>query len=357
MTQFSVGIVGCGLISEAHLDAWAKTPGFTVKGVLDTNREQAQKRASEFKVPTVYDGLDQLIAECDIVDVCTPPSSHAAIAEQAIAGGRHLVMEKPVVTKVADWDRIAPRAREANTKIAVIHNVKYLHSVQLAKKWVDEGRIGEVIRVQREFLTHPDADRMLVGDKHWSHALPGGRWFETMPHELYLTHWFAGPLPLSSVTVVASPNAPSGAPAEEVLIALAGERAIATFHFSANCHENRRTLMIQGTTGRIVIDLLADFASISSRSDSKLRRAFGGRTIIEAGATLLRAAPDRGRYGVSKLRKESPHLKIIQRLGQHLQGQAEEPTPFDEVDYVIRCGDQIGREIDRQVAVVRSKRA
>jgi predicted dehydrogenase len=45
MTQYSVGIVGCGLISEAHLNAWAKTPGFAVKGVLDTNREQAQKRA------------------------------------------------------------------------------------------------------------------------------------------------------------------------------------------------------------------------------------------------------------------------------------------------------------------------
>jgi predicted dehydrogenase len=348
MSEFTVGIVGCGLISEAHLRAWAATPGFKVTGVIDTNREQAEKRASQFGVPTIFDSLDPMIAACDIIDVCTPPASHAAIAEQAIAAKRHLVMEKPVVTKLEDWERIAPKARAAGTKIAVIHNVKYLHSVQVAKRWVTEGKIGEVIRVQREFLTHPDHDRMLVGDKHWSHALPGGRWFETLPHELYLTHWFAGPLELSAVTAISTGNAPSGAPADEVLITLAGKRAIASFHFSAHCEENRRTLMIQGTKGRITVDLLSDFASISTLVDSKLRRVIS-RPLVEAGATLLRAAPDRGRYGMQKLRKESPHLKIIQALGRHLRDNDVEPTPLDEVDYVIRNCDLIGREIDRQV--------
>ncbi len=312
MSEFTVGIVGCGLISEAHLQAWAKTPGFTVKGVLDTNREQAEKRASQFGIATVYDRLDQMIAECDIVDVCTPPASHAAIAEQAIAGRRHLVMEKPVVTKLADWERIVPKAREQNTKIAVIHNVKYLHSVQTAKRWVDEGRIGDVVRVQREFLTHPDHDRMLVGDNHWSHALPGGRWFETLPHELYLTHWFAGPLELSSVTALASPQAPSGAPADEVLVTLAGGRAIASFHFSAHCRENRRTLMIQGTQGRITVDLLADFPTISSLADSKLRRVVG-RQVVEAGRRFCVRHPTAAGTGSASCARSRPTSRSSRR--------------------------------------------
>jgi predicted dehydrogenase len=351
MTQ-TVGIVGCGVISHAHLDAWTKIPGFVVKGVFDTRQEQAKERASQFGIDRVYDRLDQLIGDCDIVDVCTPPQSHAAIAEQAIRAQRHLVMEKPVVTDVADWDRLSESIKQTQSKMAVIHNVKFAGGVQLAKKWVDEGRIGSVIRVQREFLTHESADRMLVGEGHWSHSLPGGRWFETMPHELYLTHWFAGPLDLSSVTVVASPDAPPGAPADEVVVALAGERAISTFHFSANCRENRRTLTIQGTEGRIFVDLLSDFATIARLGDSKIKRAIG-RVAMEAGSTLLRALPDRGRYGFEKLRKISPHAKIINRLAEHLQGKCEEPTPLAEVDYVIRVGDRIGREIDRQVAKLR----
>jgi predicted dehydrogenase len=264
-------------------------------------------------------------------------------------------MEKPVVTKVADWDRLSRLVTEAKSKIAVIHNIKFASSVQMAKRWVEQGRIGDVIRVQREFLTHESADRMLVGNDHWSHSLPGGRWFETMPHELYLTHWLAGPLELSNVTVLSSPDAPPGAPADEVVVTLSGGRTISTFHFSANCRENRRTLMIQGTHGRIDVDLLSDFATLSKRGDSKLRRAFG-RAIVEAGNTLLHAVPDRGRYGVEKLRKLSPHVKIINLLGRHLQGHAEEPTPIAEVDYAIRVGDRVGREIDREVAKLRQAR-
>lgn len=344
-----VGIVGCGLISEAHIKAWKKTPGFTVQGVIDTNAEQARKRASEYAIATVYDRLDQLIGECDVVDVCTPPQSHAAIAQQAVARGRHLVMEKPVVTDVADWDRLAKAVSDAGTKLAVIHNAKFLRSIQLAKRWVEGGRIGDVIRIHREFLTHASVDRMLVGEGHWSHKLPGGRWFETLPHELYLTHWFAGPLDLSSVVALQTPSAPPGAPADEVLIVLRGERCIATFQFSANCTQNWRTVTIQGTTGRIVVDLLSDFAELSQRSDSKLKRAVG-RPILDAGRVLLRAAPDRGQYGLQRLQGlQSPHLRIIQALGRSLQGQGEEPTPFAEVDYVIRVGDQIAREIERQI--------
>jgi predicted dehydrogenase len=344
----NVGIVGCGVISAAHIKAWQRTPGFQVRGVIDTNTEQAGKRAKEFAIGTVYDRLDQLIAECDVVDVCTPPQSHAAIAEQAIAGHRHIVMEKPVVTKIEDWDRLSARVVESGTKLAVIHNGKFLRSVQTAKQWVDAGRIGEVIRIHREFLTHPSSDRMLVGDSHWSHKLPGGRWFETMPHELYLAHWFVGPLDVSSVTALCTPAAPPGAPADEVLVVLKGARAIGTFQYSANCEQNRRTLTLQGTKGRITVDLLSDFVHLSTQTDAKLKRAVGS-AILDAGSTLLRAAPDRAAQGLARLQKQSPHLRIIQSLGKNLQGKGEEPTPFAEVDYVIRVGDKIAKEIDRQV--------
>jgi predicted dehydrogenase len=344
----NVGIVGCGVISAAHIKAWQRTPGFEVRGVLDTSAEQAHKRAKEFSIGTVYDRLDQLIAECDVVDVCTPPQSHAAIAEQAIAGHRHIVMEKPVVTRLEDWDRLSARLVEAKLKIAVIHNTKFLRSMQTAKAWVEAGRIGDVIRIHREFLTHPSTDRMLVGDTHWSHKLPGGRWFETLPHELYLTHWLVGPLAVANVTALRTPSAPPGAPADEVLVALKGERCIGTFQFSANCEQNRRTLTLQGTRGRITVDMLSDFVHVSTQTDAKLKRAVGS-AILEAGSTLLRAAPDRVGYGLARLQKQSPHAKIIHALGESLQGRGPEPTPFAEVDYVIRVGDQIAKEIDRQV--------
>jgi predicted dehydrogenase len=355
MSEINVGLVGCGLISEAHLKAWAKTDGFTVRGVLDVNREQAEKRAKEYGVGTVFGGLDELVAACDVVDVCTPPQTHAAIAEKAIAARRHLVMEKPVVTDIADWLRMSSSIEAQGVKIAVIHNAKFLHSIQTAKKWVEQGRIGQIIRLQREFLTSATTDRMLVGDKHWSHRLPGGRWFETMPHELYLTHWFAGPLEVANVTALCTDRAPAGAPADEVVITMRGPRTLGTIHFSANCEQNRRFLTLTGTEGQIVVDLLSDLATISTKKDAKWRRAVGG-SLIDAGQTLLRGAGDRARYGFQRMRGESPHARIISALARSLKGEGEEPTPLAEVDYVVRNCDLIGREIDKQVAAQRARR-
>jgi len=351
-SPYRVGLVGCGVISSAHLKAWSKVPGFQVDSVFDLDRALATKRAGEFDVSTIHGDLDTLIASCDVVDVCTPPASHASIATAVVAAGRHLVIEKPLVTDAGDWDRIHDRLSASTSKLAVIHNLKFLHSVQQAKRWVAEGRIGEVIRIQREFMTSASTDRMLVGDTHWSHRLPGGRWFETLPHELYLTHYFAGPLEISSVVALSTPRAPAGAPADEVLIALRGDRCLATIHFSANCEQNRRIFTVTGTRGAITVDLLSDFAAISTFKDGRIKRAVGG-AILEAGRTILRSGADRSRYTVQHLRGESPHARIISDFGRHLRGEGEEPTPLDEVDYVVRNCDRIGREIDRQVAATR----
>ena len=348
MATFKVGLVGCGHISMAHLKAWQKTEGCRVIGVFDLNRKLAKKRTRAFKIEKIYDDLERLIAECDIVDVCTPPQTHSQIAQQVVAAGRHLVIEKPLVTDVVDWDELSAMLSESPGKIAVIHNLKFTNSVQLAKRWVNEGRIGEIIRVEREFLTNPETDRMLVGDSHWSHQLPGGRWYETLPHELYLTHYFAGALELADVTVAQTAHAPAGAPADEVLITLKGDHCLATVHFSANCRLNKRVFTIQGTEGLITIDILSDFATLSTLRDKKWQRTIG-RPLLEVGLTLWRSIPDRTSYLYRQLRGQTPHTNLIQAFGRYLQGQGPAPTPLDEIDYVVRNCDRIGRGIDRQL--------
>ncbi len=292
--------------------------------------------------------MEQLVDDCAVVDVCTPPQTHAKIARTVLEAGRHLLIEKPVVIDVAEWDGLVAAIKRSNVKVAVIHNLKFAQSVRQAKAWVDAGKIGRILRIQREFLTSPSTDRMLVGDKHWSHRLPGGRWFETLPHELYLTHWFAGPMQLAGVAIASTPNAPPGAPADEVAITLRGDEALATIQFSANCESNRRVFTVQGSHGQIVVDILSDQASLITTSDARWRRAVG-QPVIAAGQTLLRAVPDRSRYGWRQLRRETPHDHVIGAFGLHLLGKGPEPTPFDEVDYVVRNCDRIGRAIDAQL--------
>ncbi len=348
MADMRVGLIGCGHISTTHLQAWKKAPGATVRGVLDMNQDLARERASQFGIERVYETAEELIAECDAVDVCTPPQSHAALAEQVLGAGRHLLIEKPLVTDIADWERLGRTARESDGKLVVVHNLKQTHAIQTAKQWVESGRIGRILRLERKFLTDPASDRMLVGNEHWSHRLPGGRWHETLPHALYLVHYFLGPLAVDHVAAVRTPDAPAGAPAGEVLIAFRGADSIATVQYSAHCATNTRTVTLIGSEGTIEIDTLSDVALVSSRRDKKWKRAVGF-PFMSAADTLGRMLPNRGAYLVRRVRKETPHFEIIRAAAEHFLGQRDSPTPLDEIDYVVRNCDAIGRRIDEQL--------
>lgn len=348
MQELKVGILGCGHISAEHLKGWRKAKGASVVGVFDLNKEHAAKRAKQFGVATVFDTIEQLITDCDIVDICTPPSSHAALAMKALEAGKHLLIEKPMVIDERDWDAIEAKLREGFSKLAIVHNLKFGESVIRAKKLVDEGRIGKIIRIQREFLTHPLHDRMLTEAPHWSHKLPGGRWFETLPHELYISHYFGGPAELVSVAAMRTGAAVTGVSADEVSITLRNEQCITTVHYSSSCRMNRRTITFTGTKGVIHVDVLSDSLSMSTVEDSKMRRMLG-MEYFEHLQRLSCAPGDRARYALRYIRGERPHSRLITQFADYLHGLAESPTPLDEVDFVVRNCYRIGREIDKQV--------
>jgi predicted dehydrogenase len=351
MKKFKVGLIGCGHISVTHLKGWQKAEACEVTGVFDVNVELARQRAKAFGVGTIYESVEALIAGCDVVDVCTPPQTHSEIASKVIEAGRHLVIEKPLVTDVGDWDRLKRMLSHSPGSITVIHNLKFTHCVQTAKRWVDEGRVGDIISLNRQFLTNPETDRMLVGNTHWSHSLPGGRWFETMPHELYLFHHFVGPLELDHVSALHTPQAPAGAPADEVMVTLKNGRCIGAIQYSANCSLNKRMLYIYGTKGAVTVDLLSDYAFLSTSADQKWKRAVG-LSSMDASRALLRAIPDRSGYLLRQARGDNAHANIIRAFDSYVQGKGPAPTSTEEVDYVVRNCDKIGWEIDKQVGTL-----
>lgn len=346
MKKLRIGLVGAGHIAASHLAAWRRAPGCELAGILDVRPEAAAARARQFAVERVHREIEPLIADCDVVDICTPPSTHAELARAVLTAERHLLCEKPIVTKLADWEELAGLIAGSGSRVAVVHNVKYLRSVRLARRWLERGRLGRLLRLSRLFMTDPAGDRMLARP-HWSHGLPGGRWFETLPHALYLIHTFLGALEPVSVTTLETEGAPEGAPASEVMVLFRGPAGLADVHYSASCGLNRRLLTLWGTGGQVSIDLLGDSARLRTDRDSSLRRAAGG--LGEAAAGLARWPLERAGYLHSRLASQRPHALLIRDFARHLHGQGPCPTTLDEIDYVVRTAHWIGNEIDRQV--------
>jgi predicted dehydrogenase len=90
-----------------------------------------------------------------IVDICTPGDSHADIAIAALAAGKHVLCEKPLANTVAEAEAMAAAAREAAAKgvrSMVAFNYRRVPAVALARRFVAEGRLGEIRHVRAQYL-------------------------------------------------------------------------------------------------------------------------------------------------------------------------------------------------------------
>ena len=354
MTQLTVGILGCGHIAPTHVRAWRKDPRFCVGGVFDLDRELASGLASRIADGVVFNSVEQLISESDVVDICTPPATHFPLIEAAIAERKHIVVEKPVVIDPEEWTRLLALLEHHPASFSVIHHMKFARAVRTARKWLDEGRLGRLLRIETYFSTHSDVDRMLGGKPHWSHGLPGGRWFETLPHNLYLTHYLAGPLRFDAVTATRTERAPGGVGADEIIVSLAGTETLATIHFSANCHHNYRWAVLIGSKGVVRIDLLSGALAFDRVPDSRATRV-AGRLFLSALAALARAPADRALYLRDRAARWTPHARFVEHLGDHLCASSGPPTPMEEIQYTVENCYRIGAAIDDWVRANRDE--
>lgn len=345
-----VGIIGCGHISDTHIKSWNLAKNSKVFGLFDLNQELAKEKSEKYNV-AIYNDLQKLIDDCDVLDVCTPPHTHLDICLQVVNSKKNLLVEKPLVTDTKDWEVLKAAIDASNIKFAVCHNLKFNLSVQKAKKIVDKGKIGKLLRINRYFLTHPESDRMLVGENHWSHKLPGGRWYETLPHELYLTHYFAGWSQLNNVTVLNTPNALPGAKADEVCFTLSNKNVISNYHYSSNCKLNKRYIEIIGSEGVIVLDVLSDMMFLDKVKETKTKRGLG-LMLMEAASRVKQGIPDRIEYFNERRKGISPHTRIITQFDQYLDGKKESPTPLEEVDFVVKYCDIVGSEIENKLKLI-----
>lgn len=143
-------IAGCGAgIAESHLAALAKIPSANIVGMCDVSAERGRPRAEAAGVPFFTDHVAMIEAtQPDVVSICTPHPFHAAIAVDAFARGAHVLTEKPMAIAVAEADRMIDAADLAGRLLAVNFQQRFKPAAQRAKKFIADGELGELVRVQ-----------------------------------------------------------------------------------------------------------------------------------------------------------------------------------------------------------------
>ena len=183
-----VGLVGAGFMGEAHARAW-RSLGVASLAIYDSATAAAQRLAVQFEASAVA-SLDQLLHDCDIVDVCTPTHLHRAVVERAAEAGRPVICEKPLARTVEDGEAMIAACESAGVGLFVAHVVRYINEYVAAKRAVEAGRVGRlgVIRLRRESARpNKPAD-------HWffDPALSGGVMMDLLVHDYDYARYLAG---------------------------------------------------------------------------------------------------------------------------------------------------------------------
>jgi predicted dehydrogenase len=193
LRPLKIGVIGCGWVSNGHIAAWKKVKNVQIVSVCDLYEDAARSMVKKWNIDEYYLDFGELLdkSDVDVVDICTPPSTHRNYMVQALSDGVHAVTEKPMTMTVKDAQDIVKAKNDSGKKACVIHNWLYEPIILKARSMVDEGAIGEIINVEVEAL-NTKYDPMVSNAGHWCHKLIGGRLSEMIPHPIYLIRHFLG---------------------------------------------------------------------------------------------------------------------------------------------------------------------
>ena len=152
--MIGVGIIGAGGIARGHAKAYQADERMKLIAFADVDPEAAKSAAEAFSVEAC--GVEDLLEHRRIqaVSICTPPTSHADLAVAALERGKHVLIEKPVATTLADAQRIRAAVEKAGgLKALVGQSHRFWPANQAAKRILDRGLIGQVVTVRDEIFS------------------------------------------------------------------------------------------------------------------------------------------------------------------------------------------------------------
>jgi len=189
--MLKVGMVGAGNIAQIHGKSWSALP-VRLQGWFDVVPAAAARSAQQWG-GTVFGSLEDLLTDCDIVDVCTSVQHHKEVVLAAAAHGKAVVCEKPLARTVADCREIVAYCQKAGARLFVAQVVRFFPQFETAREILVSGRLGEpaVIRTVRAFgfpggATHSAAQQ--YGDLQQS----GGVVLDVAIHDLDYQRWCCG---------------------------------------------------------------------------------------------------------------------------------------------------------------------
>jgi predicted dehydrogenase len=140
------GVWGVGAWGEKHARVYGALPGVVLAGVYDHDPARAREVAGRYGC-AAFASAEALLAECDAVSIAVPTVAHRAAAEQALAAGRHALVEKPMAATVAEAEAMIAAAQRSGAVLQVGQVERFNPALLAARPFVREPKFVEAHRL------------------------------------------------------------------------------------------------------------------------------------------------------------------------------------------------------------------
>jgi len=146
MSIRKIGVLGAGHLGKIHIRCILESEHFDLLGFYDPNPAISAEVESTFGIKR-FASADALIEACQMVDIVTPTISHYENASKALRRARHVFIEKPLTTTLAEARSLIDLAREANVKVQVGHVERFNPAFIAAAPYLDNPMFIEIHRL------------------------------------------------------------------------------------------------------------------------------------------------------------------------------------------------------------------
>lgn len=239
MKEIKWAVLGCGVIANEMAVALQKN-GKNIYAVGNRTHEKAVAFAEKYGIGKVYDDFHEMFTdpEVDVIYITTPHNTHLGFMKEAIANGKHILVEKSITLNSEELDEAMTLAKEKGVIIGEAMTIYHMPIYKELKKILDSGRLGRVNLITMNFGSFKEYN---MKNRFFNRNLAGGAMLDIGVYALSFIRWFFDSKPDQLLSQVKP--APTGVDEQAGLLLTNQEGQMASVMLSLHSKQPKRGMV------------------------------------------------------------------------------------------------------------------
>ena len=239
MQEMKWAVLGTGVIANEMAQALQKN-GKNIYAVANRTHQKAVDFAKKYQIGKVYDEMNDVFTdpEVDVIYITTPHNTHIEFMREAIANGKHILVEKSITLNSTELDEAIALADEKGVVIGEAMTIYHMPLYKKLREILDSGKLGKVNLITMNFGSFKEYDRK---NRFCNRNLAGGAMLDIGVYALSFIRWFMDEKPDQLLSQVKP--APTGVDEQAGLLLMNREGQMASVMLSLHSKQPKRGMI------------------------------------------------------------------------------------------------------------------